>query len=378
MLPPRGIPHPRFWVLRHPRKAAVVTIPDPPTPGTVLREHEVDPAPLADRVVAMLGYGTMGRAQAHNLRASGVDVRVGVRAGSPSDAKARAEGFRVSGLPAAVAVADVVALMLPDEAMASVYADQVAPHLRPDAALAFAHGFAVAFQQVVPEPGRPCFLVAPKSQGDALRSAFAQGDGVPGLVAVTETSPPSTWALAAAYARAIGCLRGGGLVTTFREECVADQFGEQVVLCGGVIELLQAAFDTLIARGHDAENAYFECVHELKIITDLVHRHGIEGMRRRISGTAAYGGLTRGPRVIDAATRARLAEILDEIESGRFAAEFLERHDDASGGTTALIHREAATPLVRTGRRLQKRLAGLKPDDASTGTLPNEEDPGER
>jgi ketol-acid reductoisomerase len=240
--------------------------------------------------------------------------------------------------------------------MAEVHAAEIAPNLRADAALGFAHGFAVAFAQIRPDPGRPCFLVAPKGQGDLLADAHAAGGGVPGLLAVTPDSPPATWDLAAAYALAAGCLVGGGFVTTFRAECVSDQFGEQTVLCGGVIELLKAAFEVLVDAGYGEENAYFECVHELKLITDLLHRHGLEGMRRRISGTAAYGGLTRGPRLIDDAVRARLREILAEIESGEFAQEFLARHDDRRAGTAALRRRESGTALARAGQRVLPRL----------------------
>jgi ketol-acid reductoisomerase len=330
----------------------------PPT-DRALEETEVSLAPLADRRVAVVGYGTMGRAQALNLRDSGVSVVVGARRGSPRGELARREGCEVDDVTGAVAAADVVMLMLPDEAMAAVYAAEIVPHLRPQAALGFAHGFAVAFGQIVPEPGRACFLVAPKSQGDLLREAFTGGAGVPGLLAVTEDSPPETWALAAAYARAVGCLRGGGWRTTFRRECVSDQFGEQVVLCGGVIELLQAAFDTLVGRGYDAHDAYFECVHELDLITRLVHRYGVDGMRKRISRTAAYGGLTRGPRVIDDGVRERLGAILDDIESGRFAREFLAQHDDPAAGTAALVDRETRTPLVQAGHTLQARLDAM-------------------
>ncbi len=323
-----------------------------------LEEGEASLAPLLGRTVAIIGYGTMGRAHALNLRDGGHAVVVGARVGSARGELARREGCDVRTVGDAVTAADVVMLMLPDEAMALVYAQQVAPRLGPSAALGFAHGFAVAFDQIRPERGRPCFLVAPKAQGDLLRDAFEAGGGMPGLLAVTDASPPETWALAAAYARAIGCLRGGGWRTTFRAECVSDEFGEQVVLCGGVIELLQAAFDTLVARGYDPANAYFECVHELKLITDLVHRQGIDGMRRRISRTAAYGGLTRGPRVIDAAARARIAAILDEIESGDFAREFLARHDDPAAGVAALGMVEARSDLVRTGHAMQARLDG--------------------
>jgi ketol-acid reductoisomerase len=321
-----------------------------------LEHDDVSLASLADRRVAVIGYGTMGRAHALNLRDSGIDVVVGARAGSARGALARTEGFPVLEVAGAVAGADVVMHLLPDEAMAAVYAVEIAPHLRPRAALGFAHGFAIAFGQIVPEPGRACFLAAPKSQGDLLRESFARGAGVPGLLAVTDDSPPGTWQLAAAYARAVGCLRGGGWRTTFRRECVSDQFGEQVVLCGGVIELLQAAFDTLVGRGYDAHDAYFECVHELDLITRLVHRYGIDGMRRRISRTAAYGGLTRGPRLIGPGVRERMSAILDEIEAGDFAREFLARHDDPVAGVAALAAREVQTPLARAGRTLQARL----------------------
>jgi ketol-acid reductoisomerase len=327
-------------------------------------EHdEVDPVALHGRTVAVIGYGTMGRAHARNLHDSGVAVVVGARPGSPRGDLARAEGLAVAAPADAAAAGDVVALMLPDEAMAPVWRDTLAPAVRPEAALAFAHGFAVAFDQIDPGP-RPCFLVAPKAQGDLLREAFARGGGVPGLLAVTDRSPAGTWALCAAYARAVGCLRGGGWRTSFRAECVADQFGEQAVLCGGVIELLQAAFDTLVDAGHDPANAYFECVHELQLITSLLHRHGLAGMRARISPTAAYGGLTRGPRVIDDHVRGRLREVLAEIESGEFAREFLAAHDHPERGVAARRAAEARTRLNRAGERLQPRLLAFDGDAA--------------
>jgi len=317
---------------------------------------QVDLAPLGDRTVAIIGYGTMGRAHARNLARSGIRVLVGARDGSVRGDLARTEGLEVLTVPEAVMRAGVVMLMLPDEAMAAVYPESIAPHLQPKTALGFAHGFAVAFDQIRPEAGRPCFLCAPKGQGDMLLAAHAGGGGVPGLLAVTADSPPETWDLAAAYALATGCLVGGGFVTTFRDECISDQFGEQVVLCGGVIELLQAAFEIMTDSGYGEENAYFECVHELKLITDLLHRHGIDGMRRKISGTASYGGLTRGRRVITDEVRARMRGILREIETGTFAKEFLARHDDPESGIAALAAREAASPLARAGRQVLPRL----------------------
>lgn len=324
----------------------------PPPRGTVLEPTGATLGPLAGLQVAVIGYGTMGRAQALNLRRSGIDVVVGARDGSQGGLRALSEGFPVLTPAAAVAGADIVMLMLPDTAMAAAWEHDIVPHLKPGAAIGFAHGFAIAFDQIRPEPGRPCFLAAPKSQGDLLVALHAAGRGVPGLLAVTGTSPPATWDLAAAYALAVGCLEGGGFVTTFREECVSDQFGEQAVLCGGVIELLKAAYDTLVEAGYGAENAYFECVHELKLITDLLHRDGVAGLRGRISGTASYGGLTRGPRIIDETVRARMREVLAEIEDGRFARELVAEH----GKTAGLAADEAAGPLARAAGPLLARL----------------------
>ncbi len=324
----------------------------PPPLGTVVERDDAHLGSLEGRLVALIGYGTMGRAHALNLRRSGVEVVIGSKARADSGKEARRKGFEVLPVDEAVAGGDVVMLMLPDEAMAAVYTKVILPNLKPTAALGFAHGFAIAFDQVRPDPGRPCFLVAPKGQGDMLAAAHAAGSGVPGLLAVTEDSPPETWDLAASYALAVGCLVGGGFVTTFRAECVSDQFGEQVVLCGGVIELLKSAFDVMVEAGYDETNAYFECVHELKLITDLLDRHGIDGMRDRISGTAAYGGLTRGPRLIDDRVREKMKRILSEIETGDFAEEFLRNHDE----TEKLARAEAKSPLARTGRRVLPRL----------------------
>ncbi len=330
----------------------------PPPPGTVVERDGAHLGFLEGRTVAVVGYGTMGSAHAQNLRRSGVKVVVGARDGSVSGQRASDRGFEVLSVAEAVAAGDVVMLMLPDEAMAPVFTRQIAPNLQPLAALGFAHGFAVAFDQVKPDPGRSCFLVAPKGQGDMLAAAHAAGSGVPGLLAVTGDSPAETWDLAASYALAVGCLTGGGFVTTFRAECISDQFGEQVVLCGGVIELLKSAFDIMVAAGYDETNAYFECVHELKLITDLLHRQGIDGLRKRISGTAAYGGLTRGPRVIDDRVRRNMKRILDEIENGDFAAEFLRNHRD----TEKMADEEADGPLARAGRKVLPRLHPDYPD----------------
>ncbi len=328
----------------------------PPAMGTVVEATRVKLSQSPLGTVAIIGFGTMGRAHALNLRRSGVEVVVGCRPGSTSVDQARARGLDVRTVPEAVSLADVVMLMLPDQTMGQIFTLEIEPNLRPGAAIGFAHGFAVAFEQIQVQAGRPCFLAAPKSQGDMLIAAHEAGSGVPGLLAVTEGSPPETWDLAAAYALAVGCLAGGGFVTTFRQECVSDQFGEQAVLCGGVIELLKAAFDIMVEAGYGRENAYFECVHELKLITDLLHKFGVDGMRQRISGTAAYGGLTRGPRVIDSGVRDRMREILAEIESGDFAQEFLASHGDSEHGIENLKSQEARGPLAVAGRAVLPRL----------------------
>ncbi len=331
----------------------------------VYEESEVTLAPLADRTVAILGYGNQGRAQALNLRDSGVAVVVGARPDGRGHARAVADGFAPVSLQKAAAQGDVVMVLLPDEVQGPAWRDWLAAGMKPAAALGFSHGFAIAFDQIAPPDGATCFLVAPKGQGDMLREAFAKGGGLPGMLAVTDTSPDGTWDLAAAYAKAIGCLKGGGFRTTFREECIADQFGEQAVLCGGLIELLRAAYDTLVSRGYSKDNAYFECVHEVKLIADLLHRHGLDGMRRMISPTAAYGGLTRGPRLVDDGLRDRMSTILDEIESGDFAAEFLADASSADPSGASLAAREAASDFTATGRGLRKRLDALGLDDTN-------------
>ncbi len=325
----------------------------------------VNLSPLQKRVVAIIGYGTMGRAQALNLRRSGVDVVIGSRANSPRGRLAANEGFKVLDVAGAVAAGDPVMLMLPDEVMGTVYPELVAPHMDSGTTVGFAHGFALAFAGVDPGTEHPCFLVAPKGQGDMMLAAHAAGGGIPGLLAATEDSSAETWDLAAAYAKAVGCLAGGGFVTTFRAECISDQFGEQAVLCGGVMELLKAAFEVMVDAGYGQENAYFECVHELKLITDLVHRYGLDGMRGRISGTAAYGGLTRGPVIIDQGVRLRMKQVLEHIESGEFAREFLANHADPQCGTKALAAAEADGSLVAAGRKLLPRLQRLHAVDES-------------
>jgi ketol-acid reductoisomerase len=289
----------------------------------VFYEDDADRSIIAGRKVAIIGYGSQGHAHALNLKDSGIDVRVGLREGSSSKAKAEEAGLRVLSVEDASAEADVVMLLLPDTEQRSVYESAVAPNLADGDALLFAHGFNIRFEQITPAPGVDVAMVAPKGPGHLVRRTYVEGGGVPCLIAVAQDATGKARALAMSYADAIGGTRAGVLETTFAEETETDLFGEQVVLCGGVTSLVQAGFETLVEAGYQPESAYFECLHELKLIVDLMYEQGIGGMRYSISDTAEYGDLTRGPRIIDADTKARMKEILGEIQSGAFAEEWI-------------------------------------------------------
>ena len=289
----------------------------------VFYEDDADRALIAGRKVAIIGYGSQGHAHALNLKESGVDVRVGLRDGSSSRAKAEEAGLRVLSVEEAAAEADVVMLLLPDTEQKAVYEQAIAPNLQDGDALLFAHGFNIRFEQITPPAGIDVGMVAPKGPGHLVRRTYSEGGGVPCLIAVEQDATGKARDLAMSYADAIGGTRAGVLETTFAEETETDLFGEQVVLCGGVTALVQAGFETLVEAGYQPESAYFECLHELKLIVDLMYEQGIGGMRYSISDTAEYGDLTRGPRVIDAGTKDRMREILTEIQTGAFAEEWI-------------------------------------------------------
>jgi ketol-acid reductoisomerase len=318
---------------------------------------------LAGRRLVVVGYGNQGHAHAANLRDEGLAPIIGARLGGESWNSAREAGFEVLAPAAAAATADVLLLLTPDESQAQLYAAEIKPHLRPGAALGFAHGFAVGFGLLDPGPGIDVFLVAPKAQGRMVRRLYAEGHGAAALVAVHQDATGGAWQTALAYAAALGCLRTGALATSFREEAVSDLFGEQAVLCGGLGELVRAAFETLVARGYAPEIAYFECLHEVKILADLIYAKGIDGMRGHISGTALYGDLTRGKRVVDAALRARLATVLDEIESGAFAREWVAEAAAGAPRLRALRAADAAHPIEAAGRRVRSLMPWLDHDD---------------
>src|SRR5260221_9409253 len=290
-------------------------------PATIYYDDDADLALLADRKVAVLGYGSQGHAHALNLKDSGVDVRVGLREGSSSWAKAEEAGLRVVATAEACREADVIMVLLPDTEQARVYREDIEPNLDERDSLAFAHGFNIHFGQIKPPKGVDVWMIAPKGPGHLVRRTFEEGGGVPALVAVSADETGKAKETALAYAKGIGAARAGVLDTTFEEETETDLFGEQVVLCGGLTSLVQAGFETLVEAGYQPESAYFECLHEVKLIVDLMYEHGIAGMRYSISDTAEYGDLTRGPRIVNDQTRAEMKRILDEIRSGAFAEE---------------------------------------------------------
>jgi len=291
--------------------------------ATVSYEADADRSLLADKKVAILGYGSQGHAHALNLADSGIDVRVGLREGSSSKAKAEEAGLKVAGLSEASAEADVIMILLPDTEHEAVFNEHVAPNLEDGDTVLVAHGFSVRFGYVSAREGVDVALVAPKGPGHLVRRTYTEGGGVPALIAVHQDTSGNARAVALAYADAIGGTRAGVLDTTFEEETETDLFGEQVVLCGGLTALVQAGFETLVDAGYQPESAYFECLHELKLIVDLMYEQGIAGMRYSISTTAEYGDVTRGPRIITDSVKAEMKKVLGEIQNGEFAKEFV-------------------------------------------------------
>ncbi|MGH9082524.1 MAG: ketol-acid reductoisomerase [Acidimicrobiales bacterium] len=321
--------------------------------ATLYYEKDADPGLIQARKVAVLGYGSQGHAHALNLAESGVDVRVGLREGSSSRRKAEEAGLRVTGLAEAAAEADVVMMLVPDHEQKAVYDAAVVPHLEAGDCLLFAHGFNIRFAQVVPPEGVDVAMVAPKGPGHLVRRTYAEGGGVPSLVAVHQDATGSAHALALSYAHAIGATRAGVLDTTFAEETETDLFGEQVVLCGGLTALVTAGFETLVGAGYQPESAYFECLHELKLIVDLMYEQGISGMRYSISTTAEYGDLTRGPRVVDDRVRAEMGRILAEIRDGSFAEEWIAENRNGRPVFNKLRDQGRQHPVEKVGAELR-------------------------
>ncbi len=320
----------------------------------VYYDRDADLNLIKGKKVAVVGYGSQGHAHAMNLRDSGVSgVVVALREGSASAAKAEAAGFTVKSVAEAAAWADVVMILTPDEHQGTLYRDQLAGNLRENAALAFAHGLSIHFNLIEPRPDLDVFMVAPKGPGHTVRSEYVRGGGVPCLLAVQQDATGNAHEIGLSYAAAIGGGRAGVIETTFREECETDLFGEQVVLCGGLTSLIQAGFETLVEAGYAPEMAYFECLHEVKLIVDLIYEGGIANMRYSISNTAEYGDYTRGPRIINDAVRAEMKRVLDDIQSGRFAREWVLENQAGQPAFKAMRRRAAAHQIEEVGERLR-------------------------
>jgi ketol-acid reductoisomerase len=322
-------------------------------------DDDADLELLRGKTVAVIGYGSQGHAHALNLRDSGIGVVVGLRPDSASAPAAREAGLEVLAPDAAAARGDLVMILTPDEHQADLFRDSIRGGLRAGDALLFAHGFSVHFGQVVAPPEVDVLMVAPKGPGHLVRRTYSEGAGTPGLLAVAQDASGHARDLGLAYAKAIGCTRAGVIETTFAEETETDLFGEQCVLCGGVTELVRAGFDTLVEAGYQPELAYFECLHELKLIVDLMYEKGITGMRYSISNTAEYGDMTRGPRVIDEHTRAEMRRILAEIQSGQFAKEWLLENRVGRPAFAALARKGAEHPVEEVGRRLRGMMSWI-------------------
>ncbi len=325
----------------------------------VYYDQDADLALIRSRTVAVIGYGSQGHAHANNLRDSGIDVVVGLRADSPSRAKAEAVGLAVAEVDEAVAQADLIMMLAPDERMGAIYTAQVEKSLKPGATLAFAHGFNIHFGYITPREDVNVMMVAPKGPGHLVRSTYEKGAGVPCLVATHQDASGDADAIAIAYAAAIGGGRAGIIKTTFREETETDLFGEQAVLCGGATALVQAGFETLVEAGYAPEMAYFECLHELKLIVDLMYEGGIADMRYSISNTAEFGDMTRGPRVVNEQVKAEMKKILSEIQSGEFAREWME--ENAHGGRRFPELRDQARkhPIEEVGEKLRSMMSWI-------------------
>lgn len=326
----------------------------------VFYDHDADLAYLQGKTIAIMGYGSQGHAQALNLKDSGLDVIIGLPATSRSREKARAAGFTVLEPAEAAARADLIQILVPDEVQAALYREAIAPHMKQGKALMFSHGFNIHFGQIVPPADVDVFLVAPKSPGHMVRRLYEQGNGVPGLIAVHQDYTGQARQLALAYAKGIGCTRAGVFETSFKEETETDLFGEQAVLCGGVSELIKAGFETLVEAGYAPEMAYFECLHELKLIVDLINEGGLSFMRYSISNTAEYGDYMVGRRIINEDTRKEMKKVLQEIQDGEFAKKWILENQANRPVFNAIRQREQEHPIEKVGAQLRQMMPWLR------------------
>ena len=321
--------------------------------ANVYYEADCDGSLIRNRKVAVIGYGSQGHAHALNLKESGVDVCIGLREGSSSTQKAEQAGLTVKSVADAAAWADVIMILAPDTEQKKIFDEHIAAHLNAGDAIAFAHGFNVRFGRIAAPEGVDCIMIAPKGPGHLVRRTYTEGGGVPALIAVEQDATGQAKEIALSYADAIGGARAGVIETTFTEETETDLFGEQVVLCGGLTRLVQAGFETLVEAGYAPEMAYFECLHEVKLIVDLMYEEGIAGMRYSISDTAEYGDLTRGPRIVTDATKAEMKKVLSEIQSGQFADEWVNESESGRENYHRMQEEGKTHPIEVVGSHLR-------------------------
>jgi ketol-acid reductoisomerase len=330
-------------------------------PAKIYYDQDADLGLLKGKKIAIIGYGSQGHAHALNLNDSGQDVVVGLYQGSKSWAKAEKDGLKVAPVADAAKAGDVVMILLPDQTQRQVFEESIRKGLGKGKMLMFAHGFNIHFNQVVPPPDVDVTMIAPKAPGHVMRDLFTQGPGVPALVAVQQDVTGKARDLALAYGRGVGCTRAGVIETTFKEETETDLFGEQTTLCGGVSHLIKAAFETLVEAGYQPEVAYFECMHEMKLIVDLFYQGGLAYMRYSVSDTAEYGDYTRGPRVVSEETKREMKKILGEIQSGQFAREWVLENQANRAGFLAMRRRDADHQIEEVGKRLRSMMSWIKP-----------------
>ena len=330
-------------------------------PAKIYYDQDADLGLLKGKKIAIIGYGSQGHAHALNLRDSGQDVVVGLYKGSKSAARAEKDGLRVAMVAEATKMAEVVMILLPDQTQRAVFEAEIKQGLGKGKMLMFAHGFNIHFNQVTPPPDVDVAMIAPKAPGHVMRDLFTQGPGVPGLVAVQQDVTGKARDIALAYGKGVGCTRAGVIETTFKEETETDLFGEQVALCGGISHLIKGAFETLVEAGYQPEVAYFECMHEMKLIVDLFYQGGLAYMRYSVSDTAEYGDYTRGPRIVNDGTKAEMKKILGEIQSGQFAREFVLENMANRAGFLAMRRRDAEHPIEEVGKRLRSMMSWIQP-----------------
>ncbi|MCH2320205.1 MAG: ketol-acid reductoisomerase [SAR202 cluster bacterium] len=332
-------------------------------PAEMFYESDADLGLLEDKTIGIIGYGSQGHAHALNCKDNGLDVMIGLYEGSKSRDKAESDGLRVGTVEETSAESDIVMVLIPDHLQAEVYKNEIQPHMGADKTLMFAHGFNIHYKTIAPPGNIDVSMVAPKAPGHRMREVFTKGSGVPGLLAIHQDSSGNAHDIGLAYARGVGCTRAGVLTTTFKEETETDLFGEQTILCGGVTALIKAGFETLVEAGYQPESAYFECMHELKLIVDLLYEGGMEYMRYSISDTAEYGDYSRGPVVVDEHVKQNMKKILAQVQDGTFAREWIAENDEGRHRFNQMRKENTEHPIEKVGAELRDMMSFLKDSD---------------